>query len=310
MNLHNDEVNFRESIIRTSEYFNIAQDIIVKDYFVTLFLKTLKTNLPNFIFKGGTSLSKCYKAINRFSEDIDISYYADSKENITQRTIKESNRKIKDTIEELGFKYLNNSEFKSGRKFQRYLIQYSYLEQHHVVRDHSVVENTLLTLTFPVAELKTNSLIAQYLEENNFTQVIEDYQLEPFFVYVQDISRTFIDKVFALCDYYIEKNEKEHSRHLYDLYMITAKIGALESIIPLIDEVRNERINTPKCYSAGENINKILKEMIENEFYKNDYEKITSKLLYEQVTYDDVIRNLEIIIKSNIFRTNSSPDLL
>ena len=69
MNLHDDEVNFRESILRANEYFKIAQDIIVKDYFVILFLKTLKTNLPNFIFKGGTSLSKCYKAINRFSED-------------------------------------------------------------------------------------------------------------------------------------------------------------------------------------------------------------------------------------------------
>lgn len=28
--------------------------------------------LHNIVFKGGTSLSKCHKAINRFSEDIDI----------------------------------------------------------------------------------------------------------------------------------------------------------------------------------------------------------------------------------------------
>lgn len=146
MNLHDDEVNFRESILRANEYFKIAQDIIVKDYFVTLFLKTLKTNLPNFIFKGGTSLSKCYKAINRFSEDIDISYSAGSKGNITQSTIKESIRKIKETIEELGFKYLNESDFKSGRKFQNFKVQYSYFEQHRVVRDHIIVENTLLTL--------------------------------------------------------------------------------------------------------------------------------------------------------------------
>ncbi|WP_279233298.1 hypothetical protein [Acetobacterium tundrae] len=40
------------------------------------------------------------------------------------------------------------------------------------------------------------------------------------------------------------------------------------------------------------------------------YEKIASKLLYELVTSDDVIRNLEMIIESNISRTNSSPDLL
>lgn len=52
MILHKDEVNFRESVLRTSAYFKIAPDIVVKDYFVTLFLKTLKTNLPNFILKA------------------------------------------------------------------------------------------------------------------------------------------------------------------------------------------------------------------------------------------------------------------
>lgn len=303
MNLHENQVNFRESIIRASKYFKIAQDIIVKDYFVTLFLKTLKANLPNFIFKGGTSLSKCYKAISRFSEDIDISYSAGSKGKITQSTIKESNRKIKETIEELGFKYLNESDFKSGRKFQNFKVQYSYLEQQRVVRDHIIVENTLLILPFPVQELKINSLIAEYLEKSDFTEVILEYNLEPFTVYVQDISRTFIDKVFAVCDYYIEENDKEHSRHLYDLYMIIGKLGALESIIPLIGEVRKERIKNPKCYSASADINKILTELIENGFYENDYKNITSKLLYDKVTYDDVIKSLQIIIESNIFKS-------
>lgn len=98
MILHKDEVNFRERILRTSGHFNIAPDIIVKDYFVTLFLETLKMNLPNFIFKGETSLSKCFKAINRFSEAIDLSCDPKTDEKITQRTIKETNRKIRQTI--------------------------------------------------------------------------------------------------------------------------------------------------------------------------------------------------------------------
>ena len=153
MILHRDEVNFRESVLRTSEYFKIAPDIIVKDYFVTLFLKTLKTNLPNYIFKGGTSLSKCYKAINRFSEDIDLSYYPINDVKITQSTIKATNRKIRQTIEDLGFDYINAADFKSGRKFQRFLVQYTYQENSTIVRDHIVVENTLLTLAFPVQEL-------------------------------------------------------------------------------------------------------------------------------------------------------------
>ena len=301
MILHKDEVNFRESVLRTSGHFKIASDIIVKDYFVTLFLKTLKTNLPNFIFKGGTSLSKCYKAINRFSEDIDLSYYPINDGRITQSTIKATNRKIRQTIADLGFEYINAADFKSGRKFQRFLVQYTYQENHVVVRDHIVVENTLLTLAFPVQELKINSLIADYLQAQQFSEVIKTYHLEPFRVYAQDIRRTFIDKVFAVCDYYIENSPTEHSRHLYDLLMIIDQLGDLESLVPLIAEVRIERRNNPSCHSSDKDLNAILAQIIDENFYRKDYEKITSQLLYDQVGYDDVILTLIRIIESRLF---------
>ncbi|OXS24449.1 nucleotidyl transferase AbiEii/AbiGii toxin family protein [Acetobacterium wieringae] len=301
MILHKDEVNFRESVLRTSAYFKIAPDIVVKDYFVTLFLKTLKTNLPNFIFKGGTSLSKCYKAINRFSEDIDLSYYPINDGKITQSTIKETNRKIRQTIEDLGFEYLNATDFKSGRKFQRFLVQYTYQENHVVVRDHIVVENTLLSLAFPVQELEINCLMADYLLVQQFPEIIKTYHLEPFPVYAQDIGRTFIDKVFAVCDYYIENNPTEHSRHLYDLSMIIDRLGNLESLIPLIAEVRIERHNNPSCHSANQNLNGILTEIIAENFYQKDYQKITLQLLYDPVAYDDVIQTLRRIIESRLF---------
>ena len=47
---------------------------IEKDWWVTLTLKALfKSVYAGFlVFKGGTSLSKCWKLIERFSEDIDI----------------------------------------------------------------------------------------------------------------------------------------------------------------------------------------------------------------------------------------------
>ena len=48
--------------------------MIEKDYYVTMILRLLSQKLPNVVFKGGTSLSKGYKAINRFSEDIDITF--------------------------------------------------------------------------------------------------------------------------------------------------------------------------------------------------------------------------------------------
>ena len=75
MYLHNDLELFKDVIRATS----VAQNdrdfaVIEKDYYVTMILKQLAANAPDGVFKGGTSLSKCHKIIDRFSEDIDISF--------------------------------------------------------------------------------------------------------------------------------------------------------------------------------------------------------------------------------------------
>jgi predicted nucleotidyltransferase component of viral defense system len=49
--------------------------IIEKDFWVCWTLNRIFTNpklAPHIIFKGGTSLSKCYGMIDRFSEDLDL----------------------------------------------------------------------------------------------------------------------------------------------------------------------------------------------------------------------------------------------
>ena len=53
----------------------IRPTIIEKDFWVCLVLKTLFVDSPfanALVFKGGTSLSKVYRAIERFSEDVDL----------------------------------------------------------------------------------------------------------------------------------------------------------------------------------------------------------------------------------------------
>ena len=63
------------SINEASRISGISAKAIEKDWWVTLSLKLL-FNLPyarHFAFKGGTSLSKGWQLIDRFSEDIDIS---------------------------------------------------------------------------------------------------------------------------------------------------------------------------------------------------------------------------------------------
>ena len=77
--LHNDKETFEQVILKVSSETGIEAGIIEKDYYVTLFFKKIVQLQPNIIFKGGTSLSKCYKVINRFSEDIDLNIATISK---------------------------------------------------------------------------------------------------------------------------------------------------------------------------------------------------------------------------------------
>lgn len=78
MNLHHDKEIFREFIAGAANELHIPVGVIEKDYFVTLILKELSSKLKDMVFKGGTSLTKCYQLLDRFSEDIDISYSAES----------------------------------------------------------------------------------------------------------------------------------------------------------------------------------------------------------------------------------------
>lgn len=63
--------------------YNLPAYIIEKDFWVTETLRILYTEIAPklkeyckdpFVFKGGTSLSKCFNIINRMSEDIDLSF--------------------------------------------------------------------------------------------------------------------------------------------------------------------------------------------------------------------------------------------
>jgi hypothetical protein len=60
----------------TAARLNITQQIVEKDFWVCWTLRLLFSRpefAPHVVFKGGTSLSKVFKVIGRFSEDIDLS---------------------------------------------------------------------------------------------------------------------------------------------------------------------------------------------------------------------------------------------
>ena len=72
MNLYENKNLFIDYIKKAAEFFGINETLIEKDFYIYLFLKECSKVIPQLVFKGGTSLSKCHKIIDRFSEDIDL----------------------------------------------------------------------------------------------------------------------------------------------------------------------------------------------------------------------------------------------
>lgn len=71
--LRDNRIDFAGAIERTAAQLGLAPMFVEKDYWVTEVLRALHNDYPgSFIFKGGTSLSKGYALIDRFSEDVDV----------------------------------------------------------------------------------------------------------------------------------------------------------------------------------------------------------------------------------------------
>ena len=124
----------------------------------------------------------------------------------------------------------------------------------------------------------------------------------PFEITTQAIERTLVDKVFAICDYYMTGKTERHSRHLYDIYKILEYISPDTSLSKLIQEAKTSGA-TVICPSAKQDIciNHILTEILESAVYRTDYEIITGKLLFTYVPYETVIEGINKIIKQGYF---------
>lgn len=125
----------------------------------------------------------------------------------------------------------------------------------------------------------------------------------PFPIRTQTIERTFVDKIYAICDYYMEGKVDRHSRHLYDIYKIYGRMEISDKLRELIPSVRASRAELPICPSAGEgiSINALLTEIIDKNVYKKDYKDITEGLLFEPLFYEEALSGLKAIVDADIF---------
>ena len=299
--LHNDKETFEQVILKVSSETGIEAGIFEKDYYVTLFLKKIVELQPNIIFKGGTSLSKCYKVINRFSEDIDLNIDTVSKPTEGQR--KKLKENIVSIIDEFGFTLDNADNVRSRRNYNRYIIDYPTVFSSNFLKEHLIIETAVYIKAYPCERMQATSIIYDYLKQNGYDDLIAQYGLEPFELNVQAASRTLIDKLYALGDYYLSDAVQEHSRHIYDLYKLSDIVTLDDDLKQLVSEVFEERKPHEQCHSAKEGIdmNTLLQEIFDKDIYKKDYEDITSKMLFEDVPYSTAIKTLQKIVDYKLF---------
>lgn len=226
MKLHLNKELFNEAIRITAQQMDIQPIYVEKDYWVTLVLHTLYHSAvkDEVIFKGGTSLSKCFGLIDRFSEDIDLVVLreeGDSGNKLTKK-IKKISTLVSELLPEV---YLENITQKMGMNRKT---AHSYSKEfegaYGQVRDVIIVEATWLGYHEPYAKAKVSSYVYKMMLNNNQERLALEYGLQPFEVLALDPKRTICEKIMSLVRFsYADNPIQDLSlkiRHTYDLHFL------------------------------------------------------------------------------------------
>lgn len=301
--LHEDREQFREAVNIAAYRYGIMAQAVEKDYYVTMILRLLSQEMPFVVFKGGTSLSKCHNVIKRFSEDIDISIDT----SISQGQKKKLKQAIVSIADKLGMVITNLKDTRSRRDYNRYIIAYKTVLPllNETLSPAVLMETSFISVSFPTIQLPVNNYIGSMME-SEAPEAIEDFLLEPFEMKVQGLDRTLADKVFAVCDYYLQERVQKHSRHLYDIYKLLPLVPQQKEYKMLVEEIRNVRKQSNICPSAQDHVDvpRLLEEIVIRDVYRQDYQLITDSLLEEKVDYDMAVQALKQIAQNGMFDKN------
>ncbi|MGV0919907.1 nucleotidyl transferase AbiEii/AbiGii toxin family protein [Empedobacter falsenii] len=224
MKLHLDQKIFQEAIMITAQEKRILPIYVEKDYWVTYVLKLIFTdsNLKSYtVFKGGTALSKCFDIIERFSEDIDLTILVKDGEtdNELKRKIRAISKKVEKDLSEINLEGITNKRGNIRKTAHEYpILQKGNFGQ---VRDKVIIEASWLGNFEPYHPAEITSFVAEMMESKGFSDMITEYELEPFEINVLDVKRTFCEKImslvrFSFSEYPID-DLKNKIRHIYDL---------------------------------------------------------------------------------------------
>lgn len=281
----------------------------------------------HFIFKGGTSLSKVYNVIKRFSEDIDVaidkSYLGfGDEEDLRNLSVKERDKIVRE-LDEVCKEIVQNRIFKSLTEAFSEIIGELSDNQWELKIDETDTFGQTLLFAFPKEESTVSGL--EYIKpivrielgarpENQPTEkhFVQPYTAEEFpeifenpksEIKVLSVERTFWEKATILHDQFHRaddyKTTDRISRHYYDFFLL-AKAGIAEKALDNLDLLKSVVINKKSFfYRAGAKYEEALIGQLHLvpspariDALKKDYEKMDAMFFETPPKFDEIINSL------------------
>src|SRR3989338_856379 len=311
---------------------NIMPQLVEKDFWVCWILKVL-FSLPeiggHLTFKGGTSLSKCYNVIKRFSDDIDISIERPflSKAKTIEPDKEKSNKENQKRIKELQAvcKTKIDEVIVPGLK-QAVAVALPNKKEWSLAFDEEAPDGQTVLFTFPHAMM---SIVESYVESSVKIEFgaradhwpVETMTIVPYIVnvpgerIVEGVSvrvlaaeRTFWEKATILHMIYYYPSEKNApprmSRHYYDISaMADSPIykRAIENISLLKTVAEHKALffkaNWAHYEEATPSGLRLLPREDQMSALKNDYRQMQQMFIEEPPTFDQIIEKLRELEK-------------
>ncbi len=306
----------------------INAKVIEKDWWVTLTLKALFQSAYSkyIVFKGGTSLSKCWKLIARFSEDIDIALSPEvfgmtyienpSKSAVTRLkrrgcsfTSNELKAELENQILNLGvpvgmaitYAAPIATRFPDKDPQTLYIKYPSLYEPNNYLADEVKIESSVRSLQIPYTTVPIHSL----LNEINPNPA---YGEEPFNVDAVEPRKTFLEKAFLLHEEFGKPDRSKikstrMSRHLYDLGSImNTHFGreALEDFKLYEYLIKHREWYNRISWVDYQSLKPPTLSFIPSNdilhLYRQDYEIMQEQMIYgDALHFDDLIDQLKIL---------------
>ena len=308
-----------EILNQVTEITGLPSVAIEKDWWVTLALNA-SFSLPyskNIVFKGGTSLSKGWNLIERFSEDIDLAidrkffgFDGDISKTQIKNLRKQSCEFISTTFLDDLTKILTEwkaiDECKliaqpvndSDKDPQVIEIHYnSVIDTSEYLPQRVLIEVSSRSLMEPIEERQINSILSENFPQQNFATF-------PFAIPTVLPQRTFLEKVFLLHEEFSQETEKIRidrlSRHLYDLEKLMDTEHGIEALknIDLYNNIiaHREKFTPLRGLDYVNHIPSkisILPPQVVVKGYERDYEAMTSFMIYgEPLKFDHLMKRI------------------